>query len=46
MNPVDRWGSTPMNDARNERIIELLTLNGGKKNDVDLSFNLLHYYTY
>jgi len=30
INPVDRWGSTPLNDAKTEEIAELLKLNGGQ----------------
>ena len=30
INPIDRWGSTPLNDAKTSEIAELLKLNGGK----------------
>ena len=40
-NPVDRWGCTPLNDATDKEIIDLLTKNGGKKSEVKIEFQLL-----
>ena len=40
-NPVDRWGCTPLNDATDKDIIDLLTENGGKKSEVKIEFQLL-----
>jgi len=29
VNPIDRWGATPMNDATVQEIIDILKANGG-----------------
>ena len=31
LSPHDRWGATPLNDAKNENIRELLVANGAQK---------------
>lgn len=31
VNPKDRWGSTPLNDATDDEIIEFLEANGGER---------------
>ena len=31
INPVDRWGSTPLNDAKTPEIADILRTNGGKE---------------
>ena len=37
-NVVDRWGATPLNDAKDEQIMRILETKGGMMGDVQLKY--------
>ena len=39
INPRDRWGSTPLNDAKDSAIVEYLLAHGAEKGNEQSSFN-------
>lgn len=41
VNPMDRWGATPLNDAKTETMKELLIQNGGTKGREQVSYEEL-----
>jgi hypothetical protein len=39
VNPRDRWGATPLNDAKDSAIVEYLLAHGAEKGNEQSSFN-------